>query len=160
MAIQQTLIRALGDEPVPPPPILGLVLTSGLYPVLVDEDVVALGASLMSAGLFQFFGLDEQLNMGAALPAATLTETITYNNYTNWPVEEVNLAAAPLVGATLTTTIAFISYANWPIEEVNLAASLVPGSLSLVVTIQYIVFSTWPVESVDLSASLQGATLA
>lgn len=161
MGIQQTLIRALGDEEAPPPPILGIVLTSGLYPVIDDGDAVNLGASLQGINTYTFFDINvEQVNLSATLPSApALTSTIVYTTYSNWPIESANLAASLPSAPVLTTTIVYTSYLNWPVESVNTAASI-QGNITLTVTIQYLNYTNWPIEPVDLSASLQGVTLA
>jgi hypothetical protein len=160
MGIQQTLIRALGDEPVPPPPILGMVLTSGLYPVIDEGDTVTLGASLQSIDTYTFFDINaEQIALTASLPSAPLlTSSIVYTNYTNWPLESVNAAASLPSAPVLAIAIVYTNYTNWPVESLNLAAGL-QGNITLTVTIQYLNYINWPVESVDLAASLQGVTL-
>jgi hypothetical protein len=161
VSIQQTLIKALGAEEAPPPPILGLVLTSGLYPVIDGPETLDLGASLQSINTYTFFDVNvETLALTASLPSApVLTTTVSYTTYGNWPVEAVDLAASLPSAPVLTTTIAYTNYTNWPVESVDLAASI-QGSITLTVVIQYLNYTNWPVESVDLAASLQGATLA
>jgi hypothetical protein len=160
VSIQQTLIRSLGDEPVPPPPILGMVLTSGLYPIIDGPETLDLGASLQSIGTYTFFDVNvETIALAAVLPSApVLTTTVSYTTYGNWPIEPIDLAAA-FQGGTLTTTIAYTGYANWPVEPVNLAAGI-QGNITLTVVIQYLNYTNWPVEPIDLAASLQGVTLA
>lgn len=161
MGIQQTLIRSLGDEEAPPPPILGIVLTSGLYPILMEGDAVTLGASLQSINTFTFFDVNvETLNLAASLSSApVLTTTLAFKTYSDWPVELVDLAASLQGSPVLTTVIVYTNYTNWPVESVNLAAGI-QGNVTLTVVIQYLNYTNWPVESVDLSASLQGVTLA
>jgi hypothetical protein len=163
VSIQQTLIRSLGDEPVPPPPILGMVLTSGLYPIVDGGDAVDLGFVFIGANTAIFFdNNDEQVRLACVLVGnPVLTATIVYTSYTNWPLESVDLAFGGLVGnPALTTTIVFTSYTNWPLESVNLAFGSIVGNPTLTVTIQFLNYTNWPLESVDLSVSFQGATLA
>jgi hypothetical protein len=164
MGIQQTLIRSLGDEEAPPPPILGIVLTSGLYPVNSEGDAVNLGVALGTGGinLYSFFQGDEQLNMGVALPVAPLLQsTLVFTNYTNWPVEAVDLGVALPSAPVLASTIAFTNYTNWPVEAVDFGVAVAPGtSIVLTTTIQFVNYINWPIEAVDLSVSIQGATLA
>jgi hypothetical protein len=161
MGIQQATIRALSGEPAPPPPILGLELTSGLYPVVDGGDAVVLGASLQVAQTYTFFDVNtEMLALSASLPSApVLNVTVSYTNYANWPVESTNLLAALPSAPVLTTTIQYTNYTNWPVESANLLAGLT-GSIDLAVVIQYLNYINWPVESVNLVANLQGATLA
>jgi hypothetical protein len=163
MAIQQTLIRSLGDEPVPPPPILGLVLTSGLYPIVGEGDAVDLGFAFVGANTAIFFdNNDEQVLLACALVGSpVLTATIVYTAYTNWPLESVDLAFGGLVGdPTLIATIVYTSYTNWPLESVDLAFGALVGNPTLTVVIQFLNYTNWPLESVDLAFSFQGATLA
>jgi hypothetical protein len=157
MAIQQTLIRSLGDEPVPPPPILGLVLTSGLYPVLVEGDEALASATLLSANTYTFFGLEETFPR-VTLQAAVLTSTIVYTSYTNWPFEQA-YPQGTFLGATLTVTITFTNYTNWPFESAFPTAALGVGGAVLTVAIQYVTNAMQP-EDAYAHATLQAATLA
>ena len=159
MGIQQTLIRALGDEEAPPPPILGMVLTSGLYPVLVEGDALNVGASLQGIVVASFFG-DEFLSVSASLQSITLTATIVFTSYTNWPFEQL-FATASFQGLTLTNTIVFTSYTNWPFEQVFVSAGLAPGAapMTLTTTISF-VSNTMQPEDLFISGSLIGVTLA
>jgi hypothetical protein len=161
MGIQQATIRALSGEPAPPPPILGLELTSGLYPVVVSGDAVVLGASLQVAQTYTFFDVNvETVALAAALPSApVLNTTVSYTTYSNWPVESSDLSASLQGSPVLTTTIQYTNYTNWPVESANLLAGLT-GSIDLAVVIQYLNYTNWPVESVNLVANLQGVTLA
>jgi hypothetical protein len=159
MAIQQTLIRSLGDEPVPPPPILGLVLTSGLYPVVDNGDAVNMGCAPSPTGILlaQFFGL-EPVNLSAAPQPITLVATITYLNYALWPFEAVSLAAAPQA-ITLVDTITFKNYAFWPAESLNMSATPVGGSpITLATTINFINTAMGP-EAADMAATPGSITL-
>jgi hypothetical protein len=163
VSIQQALIRSLGGEELPPPPILGLVLTSGLYPVLVEGDAVDLGFAFVGANTAIFFdNNDEQVRLACALVGnPVLTATIVYTSYTNWPLEAIDLGFGGLVGnPTLTTTIVYTSYTNWPLESVDLTFGGLVGNPTLTVVIQFLNYTNWPLESVDLAFSFQGATLA
>ena len=161
MGIQQATIRALSGEEAPPPPILGLVLTSGLYPVVDGGDAVVLGASLQVAQTYTFFDINiETVALAAALPSApVLNTTVAYTTYSNWPVESTNLTASLQGSPVLTVTIQYTNYTNWPVESLDLAAGLT-GNVTLTVVIQYLNYTNWPVESVNLVANLQGVTLA
>ena len=153
MGIHQALILidTYGQNPVPPPVQPYLELTSGLYPVIVDETVTA-RASLQSATLVIFFQIEE-VYARAALQSGVL-DTIV-KNYTDWPIEEV-YARASLQSGVLTVTIAYQNYTNWPIEDVYARASLQSGVLT--VTINYIT-NDIPPENLYARASLQSATL-
>jgi hypothetical protein len=157
MGIQQTLIRSLGDEPLPPPPLLGLVLTSGLYPIIVEGDEVFARAGLLSATTYSFFDpAVEQVYARAGLQSSTLTATIVYTAYTNWPQEDV-YARAALQAAALVQTIVYTAYANWPLEDLYARAQV--SSATLTVVIGYITNTMQP-EDVYARASLQAAILA
>jgi hypothetical protein len=157
MGIQQTLIRSLGDEPVPPPPILGMVLTSGLYPIVVDGDEVFARAGFLSATNYVFFDpAVEQVYARAGLQSGTLTTTIVYTFYVNWPLEDV-YARAALQAADLVQTIVYTAYTNWPLEDVYARAGL--NSATLTVAIAYITNAMQP-EDVYARAALQTAVLA
>jgi hypothetical protein len=156
--VQQALIRSLGAEEVPPPPILGMVLTSGLYPVVVEGDVVDLGCTIGGQISLVIFFETESVDLAAAAASITMVATITYNNYTNWPFEAVDMAAgaAPI---TLVATISYVNYVNWPFEAVDLAAAPPAGnSITLVQTINFINNAMLP-ESVDLVANPGSITL-
>jgi hypothetical protein len=156
MGIQQTLIRSLGDEPVPPPPILGMVLTSGLYPIVVEGDEVFARAGFLSATSYTFFDFAvEQVYARAGLQSGTLETTIVYTPYTNWPPEDV-YARAALQVADLAVTIVYTTYSNWPKEDVYARAQV---SATLTVVIAYITNAMQP-EDVYARASLQSAVLA
>jgi hypothetical protein len=161
VSIQQALIRSLGGEELPPPPILGLVLTSGLYPVIDGPETLDLGASLQSINTYTFFDINvETVALATSLASApVLTTTVSYTTYSNWPVEPIDLAASMPSAPVLTVTISYTNYANWPVEPVDLAASI-QGNITLTVVIQYLNYTNWPVEPIDLAASLQGVTLA
>jgi hypothetical protein len=158
MGIQQTLIRALGDEAAPPPPILGLALTSGLYPAEMDAEALSVGASLQGIVVASFF-TDEFLSVSASLQAITLTATITFTSYTNWPFEQL-YATASFQGLTLTNTITFTSYTNWPFEQMSVSAGLVAGTEITLTTAIAFVANTMQPEDLFASASLVGVTLA
>jgi hypothetical protein len=159
VSIQQALIRSLGGEELPPPPILGLVLTSGLYPVAFEGDELNVGASLESIVVASFF-TDEFLSVSASLQALTLTATIVYTSYTNWPFEQL-YATASFQGLTLTNTIVFTSYTNWPFEQLSVSGGLAPGGpgITLTTAIAY-VFNTMQPEDLFIGGSLIGVTLA
>jgi hypothetical protein len=156
--VQQALIRSLGAEEVPPPPILGMVLTSGLYPVVLEGDTVDLGCTIGGQISLVIFFETESVNLAAAAAPITLNTVLTQVFYTNWPFEAVDLAAsaAPI---TLVATINYVNYVNWPFEAVDLAAGPPPGnSITLVQTINFINNAVGP-ESVDLIANPGSITL-
>jgi hypothetical protein len=160
VSIQQTLIRSLGDEPVPPPPILGMVLTSGLYPIVDDGDAVSMGCAPAPTGILltQFFGL-EPVDLNAVPQAITLVATITFKNYTFWPFESANLAASTPQAPTLTDTIVFKNYTFWPAESVNMSATPAGGSpITLVAAISFVNTAMGP-ESANMAATPGSITL-
>jgi hypothetical protein len=157
VSIQQTLIKALGAEEAPPPPILGLVLTSGLYPVVVEGDAVSASAGLLAANTYIFFdNAVEQVYARAGLQSTALNATIVYTSYSNWPVEDVYSRAGFQAG-TLTSTIVFTNYSNWPVEDVYARSAL--NSAILTTTIAFVTNAMQP-EDVYARATLQSAILA
>jgi hypothetical protein len=158
VGIHQALILISATQPAPPHELL---LTSALYPVVVDGDAVNLAFAFVSANTYIFFD-NEQVHLTFELVGnPTLAATIVYTSYVNWPLESVNLAFGGIVGnPTLTTTIVFTSYTNWPLESVNLAFGGLVGDPTLTVVIQYLTYTNWPLESVNLAFSFQGASLA
>lgn len=158
MGIIQHFVRPRPTEDVPPPPVLGMVLTSGLYPVIVEGDAVDMGCTPGGQISLVIFFETESVDLAAVPGTITQVATITYNNYTFWPFEAVDMAAVPGT-ITLVATISFINYTFWPAESVDAAAGPAPGnSITLATTINFINNAMGP-ESADLVAIPGSITL-
>jgi len=157
MGIQQSLIRSKIGDVAPPPPVLGLALTSGLYPVIAEGDAVYARAGLVGANTYIFFDSNvEQVYARAGFQSGTLNATIVYTSYTNWPKEDV-YARGGFQSGTLTATIVYTSYTNWPSEDAYARAAFQSGTLTI--AIAYVTNAMQP-EDIYARAAFQSGALA
>lgn len=128
--------------------------TSGLYPILVTDSVVAGGSLTGARGLAAYV---DSAGAGGTLTGARMLETVNYPSY-DYSYEAVGGAGGTLTSATLIETVNYPRYDSYGPESVGSAGGTLTAA-TLTVTVSYVDYRDYAPEAVGAGGTLTSARL-